>query len=109
MLLNVLQSAASSEQGAYSPSVLLQIKMITSRYFGSVSYVDKKWDSERVFLIQIPTSNDIVYVLLELSSVWAMEIVAAECGQCYFQVLPKGFVLVGAVDNANSSGLELPI
>lgn len=32
-----------------------------------------------------------------------------EYGQCYFQVLSKGFVLLGAVDNANSSGLELLI
>lgn len=62
-----------------------------------------------IFTIQIPTNNYIVYVLFELFSVWAMETVTVEHGQCYFQGLTKGFVLLGAVDNANSSGLKLLI
>lgn len=31
--------------------------------------------------------------------------VTVEYGQCYFQVLTKGFVLLGAADHGNSSDL----
>lgn len=49
------------------------------------------------------------YVPFEFFSVWAMEIVTASYGQHYFQVLTRHFVLLGAVENAIISGLELLI
>lgn len=60
-------------------------------------------------MIQITINDYIFYVPFEFFLFWAMEIVTVQYGQHFFQVLTRDFVLLGALENASISGLELLI